>query len=892
MKKTVHIISHSHLDREWYLPLIAHQFNLVDLIDNLLILSKDKRFNSFHLDGQIIPLEDYFNIKPENKEQVLKIIKEGKLKVGPFYILQDEFLISSEANLRNIQIGQYESNKYVKDIKKEMWIGYFPDTFGNAGQIPQILRRSGIDIAYFGRGVKAVGFDNQVFDDYSSNNSEMYWKSEDGSKVLGILFANWYSNGNEIPVNRLKAKEFWDKKLKEAEQFASTNHILMMNGCDHQPLQMDILDAIDVANELYPDYNFIHSNLFDYYESVKKEIEEKGIKLTTITGELRSQNTDGFWTLQGTNSNRVYLKVENKKCEFLLEEVLEPLMASIDNNDNYKVNYLWKKLLSNHPHDSICGCGIDSIHKGMEERFKEVLEGADYLIKENLKYFEKNINTINYKEDYLFTIHNYTEYSGIKETEVSIDLERIYFDEMYFKDIYLNLEKKEHPKSVKIYDGDKFIYETNIKKYEVVFDYELPKDKFRKPYFARRVYFKSRLFMDKFSRKTLILKFSNEEIEKKYNYSILENIVETDKLKISINNNGTINLLNKEINKEFKNLLVIENTGDIGNEYIFKETNGDRIYSNQFFSEYIVERKDSETVLIKIYDNLKIPKRASNKLENEQKKLVEVFDRELDRDSETVILKILKEIEIKSYSDTLKINIKFLNNAMDHRLRILFETDIISNYVYPESIYGVEKRNVHKYKNWKNKDFSQNMNRFVNYRNENYGITIGSLGIAEYEIINEKVVALTLGRYTGEMGDWGYFKTIDSQGNRQFDLELYLNIHGKDYISSYHKVLEKRKIYLSNQVYSQNKGYLEANKVENIDVSNNFLTAYKFNMNGDKIIRICNYTSNENNIILKKAKEYSILEDEIINSNIGEKIEINKYEIRTFGWENNEKSSR
>lgn len=46
----------------------------------------------------------------------------------------------------------------------------------------------------------------------------------------------------------------------------------MMNGCDHQPLQMDVLDAIDVANSIYDDYEFIHSNLEDYSNAVKSEV--------------------------------------------------------------------------------------------------------------------------------------------------------------------------------------------------------------------------------------------------------------------------------------------------------------------------------------------------------------------------------------------------------------------------------------------------------------------------------------------------------------------------------------------------------------------------------------------------------------------------------------------
>ncbi|MFQ9547988.1 MAG: hypothetical protein ACLRZ6_09285 [Lachnospiraceae bacterium] len=36
MKTTVHIISHSHWDREWYLPFEKHRMHLVELVDAIL----------------------------------------------------------------------------------------------------------------------------------------------------------------------------------------------------------------------------------------------------------------------------------------------------------------------------------------------------------------------------------------------------------------------------------------------------------------------------------------------------------------------------------------------------------------------------------------------------------------------------------------------------------------------------------------------------------------------------------------------------------------------------------------------------------------------------------------------------------------------------------------
>lgn len=113
MKKQVYIISHSHWDREWYMPYEQHHMRLVELMDDLLeLIENDPEFHSFHLDGQTIILDDYLEVRPEKREAVKAAIQQGKLQIGPFYILQDDFLISAESNTRNMLIGMAESKKW------------------------------------------------------------------------------------------------------------------------------------------------------------------------------------------------------------------------------------------------------------------------------------------------------------------------------------------------------------------------------------------------------------------------------------------------------------------------------------------------------------------------------------------------------------------------------------------------------------------------------------------------------------------------------------------------------------------------------------------------------------------------------------------------------------
>ena len=303
MSKNIHIISHSHWDREWYLPFEEHRMRLVELVDKCMeLFETDGSFKSFHLDGQTIVIDDYLEIKPENRDKLIKYVKEGRFIIGPWYVLQDEFYTSGESNVRNLLIGMKSAEKYGGMCK----MGYFPDAFGNAGQMPQILKQAGMETVTFGRGVRPVGFDNEVQANgsYESPYSEMIWQSPDGTPILGILFANWYNNGNEIPTDVETAKAYWNERIKNAARFASTDEYLMMNGCDHQPVQTDIGEAIETASKLYPDINFIHSNFPDYIKALNDNLSDD---LTVVKGELTSQDTDGWTTLVNCASSHVYL---------------------------------------------------------------------------------------------------------------------------------------------------------------------------------------------------------------------------------------------------------------------------------------------------------------------------------------------------------------------------------------------------------------------------------------------------------------------------------------------------------------------------------------------------------------------------------------------------------
>ena len=113
MKRKVIAYLHTHWDREWYLSHAKHNYRLVKFFDALIdAMEKDEKFRYFHLDGQIVVIEDYLAVRPEMEAKARKFIAEGRWEIGPFYILQDEYLINGESSVRNALYGMQVCKKY------------------------------------------------------------------------------------------------------------------------------------------------------------------------------------------------------------------------------------------------------------------------------------------------------------------------------------------------------------------------------------------------------------------------------------------------------------------------------------------------------------------------------------------------------------------------------------------------------------------------------------------------------------------------------------------------------------------------------------------------------------------------------------------------------------
>ena len=381
--KAAYVVSHTHWDREWYLTFHRFRGMLVNVVQEVLErLERDDAFEHFLLDGQSILLDDYLQVRPEDESRIAALVRRGALSIGPWYILPDEFLVSAEATVRNLMLGHAAGGR-VGPVQK---VGYMPDSFGHIAQMPQILRRAGIDSFIYTRGNGAE------IDDLGH---EYWWEAPDGSDVLAINQCGGYCNAGALGL-----EEGWHahtqrevdpalavhqvRKLFDALAVRSAGDIyLVNNGCDHYPPQPKLGPILDALRQAFPGTAFRHASLADYLEAVRSA----GFVTHRYAGELVQGRL--HFILSGVWSARMYLKQQNDAAQAMLTQYLEPWSSygHFVHGLPYPAGlagYAWRLLLQNHPHDSICGCSTDEVHRDMGPRFDGVIQTAEQELRTQL----------------------------------------------------------------------------------------------------------------------------------------------------------------------------------------------------------------------------------------------------------------------------------------------------------------------------------------------------------------------------------------------------------------------------------------------------------------------------------------------------------------------------
>lgn len=359
------VVAHTHWDREWYRTFEAYRYRLIKAVDAIF----ESDLPHFVLDGQTALVDDYLASRPERYQDIAQGIQSGQLGFGPWFVLVDEFLVSGESLIRNLLLGRAAMEKL--GAPKGPVVGYLPDMFGHIAQMPQILAGFGISQAVVWRGANP---DRPLF----------WWLGADGSRVATAWLPQGYYQTPLIEDIDIQKRSGLLRDYTDA--FNGQPRAWLLAGADHMAPRQDTNRLINQLNDGLLPFKLRLGSLNDIFEGFESE--------ATLSGELR-QPVGLAYILPGVLSARIYLKQANQRAQILLERYAEPLVAlswwsgSSSDDPRRGLQYAWRTLLLNHPHDSICGCSIDEVHQEMMPRFSGCHQVTEEVIAEAVRVYKR-----------------------------------------------------------------------------------------------------------------------------------------------------------------------------------------------------------------------------------------------------------------------------------------------------------------------------------------------------------------------------------------------------------------------------------------------------------------------------------------------------------------------
>ena len=733
MKRKVHVVPHSHWDREWYFTTSRSKVYLMkDLKDVLDTLESNPDFKYFMVDAQGSLLDDYIKWMPQDKDRITKLVKEKKLVIGPWYTQTDQLVISGESIVRNMYYGM----KRCETFGGYMNVGYVPDSFGQSGNMPQIYKEFGIEDTLFWRGVS----DDMV------NHTDYNWRGDDGSVVFTTQIPFGYYIGGNIPEDPKQSEEFWQKEcFEKAGGRSATTHIYFPNGFDQAPIRTNLPEIIKERNEKDPENEYVISCIEDYIKDVKSENPE----LEEVSGELVIAKHMRIH--KSIFSSRSDLKVMNTQIQNYVTNVMEPLLTlSYNLGNDYPheaVGEIWKLLFENAAHDSIGSCISDTANEDVYVRYKQARDIAVNLVELHSRLIAtsvKNdaemtftlINTLPQKRNDTVVVKTYIpggNFAILDEKGNKVDYTVI--ESRDLTDYVLSQTIKLDP-SRKFYVPSQVLEATIAIKTSDV------------PAFGYVQY-------------TLDTKGNSaKNLEKK-------NTLENEFYAINVEEDGSLTITDKENNVTYKNQGVLVENGDDGDSFNYSPPRKDlEVFSNK--SECSVEVSGSD-----IYDqavikfNMVVPKDLEERAEGKV----------------SVNLPITMTVALRKDSKVIDFNVHVDNKGLSHRLCVLFDSQIVSSFNYADEQFGSIKRpnyyekemklymasaenktekktGVQELANWANDQSTwqeppisiEPTQSYVSLTDGKQGIAVIPQGVREYEVLDDHMIRLTLFRTYGFMG--------------------------------------------------------------------------------------------------------------------------------------------
>jgi len=698
-----------HWDREWYFTTEASRILLVNNMEEILTrLEQDTEYKYYVLDGQTAVLEDYFAVKPENRPRVKALVAAGKLIIGPWYTQTDTTLVSGESIVRNLMYGIRDCLAFGEPMK----IGYLPDSFGMSSQLPHIYNGFGITRTMFWRGCS---------ERHGTDKTEFLWQSQDGSEVTAQVLPLGYAIGKYLPEDEAGLRKRLDTYFEVLEKASVTKEILLPNGHDQMPLQQNIFAVMDKLREIYPQRQFVLSR----FEEVFDHIDAHRDELATLKGEF----IDGkYMRVHRTiGSTRMDIKIAHARIENKIVNVLEPL-ATLAWTLGFEYHHgllekMWKEILKNHAHDSIGCCCSDKVHREVMSRFELAEDMADNL---TCFYMRKIVDNMPQSEEDKLVMFNLTPWPREEVINTTIRLRASQFR-------LLDDRGNEIPYCLRsAREIDPGLIDRQIVhygNYDPFMEFDIQLNQILPSMGYRTLYIEPHV-----AGKLLAAEKSSE--------ALLDNAF----WEITLNDDGTLRLLDKASGLIYDRALEIEESSDDGDEYDYSPSREEwRLTSTQGEHEVEVIHEAWQSRAV-IRHRMAVPADLAERSARQQ----------------TGTLEAELTVTLSHNSRRIDVEARLGNHVDDHRVRVLIPTPFTADTVLADTQFGSLTRPVQDeaMANWQEEGWKEaplpvwNLLNYAVLQERRNGMALFTEGLREFEVTGErqKTFALTLLRGVGVLG--------------------------------------------------------------------------------------------------------------------------------------------